>query len=233
MRTALAPALALAALLLAGCNGPTDPSASGAGDAAGGPTSSGTGASVSPLAALTRFVPSLGGGRPTGTLDPSALAGADVRGAMWLPSFTQPGPAILVQDNGGDRTFSSPYGFDAAFDGGLLVGTRGLPDDLMGAAVGEVARALRAGGGRAVRLHDTLDSLDQVVQTRFECEIVRGEIESVELGARTASARKFTETCSNPRLVFENLYWLGEGGEIVASRQFVSQTVAYLRFSRI
>ncbi|SHJ02335.1 YjbF family lipoprotein [Wenxinia saemankumensis] len=202
--------------------------------AAPGGTSTGAEITRSPLAAIADFLPGDfgGGGAAAPAVDDAAYAAEGVAGAMWLPSYSVPAPMRLVQDNGGDRTYSSPYGFDAAFDDGLLVGTRGLPDDLMGANVTQVAQAIRAGGGSAVRIHDRLDSLDRVVQERFDCEIVASGAEQIDLGGRMASLPRFTETCSSPTLVFENLYWLGANGEIAASRQFVTQTVAYLRFAR-
>ena len=196
----------------------------------------------SPFARLAQIVPGFsGGGRnaaETATPGPGfsaaelAAAPGDYR-LIWLPSFFgQPGLARRVQDNGARETFESQYGFTASFDGGILTGTRGLPDDLIGATAAATRAALNAGGGQLTRVHDTLDGLDQIVQSRFDCTVTYNGTESVDLGARQVTGRKFTEACTSPRLVFENLYWLDGSGSVFASRQFVSQTVAYLRFNR-
>ena len=197
----------------------------------------------SPLTRLATVIPGLGemGGRnvaDAGATRPGFSAAevaanpGDYR-LIWLPSFIgTPGLARNVQDNGARETFESQYGFTASFDSGVLVATRGLPDDLIGSSSTATLAALRAGGGAFVRYQDTLDGLDQIVQSAFNCTVTSNGPDSIELGARQVTARKFTEACQSPRLVFENLYWIDASGQIIASRQFVSQTVAYLRFSR-
>lgn len=153
---------------------------------------------------------------------------------MSVPQFIpQPGVGRIVRSGGGDQTIQSQYGFTAAYENGFLVGTRGLPGDLMGASIRGLSAALRNGGGSAERTHDYLDSLNQIQQERFNCEIVYDGVETVNLGLREAQGRKFTETCRSNRTQFENAYWLGANGEIIASRQFISVGVAYLRSNQV
>ncbi|GGL53637.1 YjbF family lipoprotein [Wenxinia marina] len=225
-RTLTALVAALGVGLLSGC-ATGDSSSGGPG---GGPTGL--------LGSLSGIIPGLGGGAEQ-TAQPPGFAATDLAAApaafqlMWLPTFTSPGLARIIQNNGGDLTLESQYGFDAAFRDGFLVGTRGLTEDLMGAYVADVRSALRAGGGTAVRIHDTLDGLDQIEQQRYDCTVSADGREEVDLGVRTVVARKFVESCRNAFVQFENLYWLDDRGDIVASRQFVTQTVAYLRSNRL
>ncbi len=142
-------------------------------------------------------------------------------------------PARLIQDNGPEQTWTSQSGFTASFQDGLLVATRGLGDDLMASDTGQVRAVLAQGGGQAQRAVDFLDDFDQIETVRFECEIDAQGREVVDLGLRQPELAKYEETCSSPKLVFTNIYWLDEAGEILQSRQFVSQTVAYLRSNRL
>lgn len=142
-------------------------------------------------------------------------------------------PARLIQDNGPGQTWASQSGFTASYRDGLLVATRGLGDDLMASDTGQVRAVLAAGGGSAQRAVDVLDDFDHIETIRFACEIIAQGREVVDLGLRQPELAKYEETCSSPKLVFTNIYWLDDAGEILQSRQFVSQTVAYLRSNRL
>lgn len=142
-------------------------------------------------------------------------------------------PAQIIADNGADETWRTQAGYTATFRDGMLVATRGLGDDLMAADTGQVRAALRAGGGSARRVTEFLGDQDQIESMTFDCVIVAAGPETIDLGLRQVPTRKFDETCTNPRLVFSNIYWLDSVGAILQSRQFVSSTVAYLRSNRL
>lgn len=141
------------------------------------------------------------------------------------------GTARQVIDNGVSKSFSGPAGFTYTLRDGMLVSTRGLGPDLMAADARQSRAALRAGGGQAVRVHETLDGLDRIERAEFNCTVSLQGTETVNLGTRQVSARRFDEECRGTGLIFTNYYWLDAAGEIVSSRQFVSQSVAYLRSS--
>ena len=138
-------------------------------------------------------------------------------------------PARVIQENGGEITLALQSGPTAAFDDGILVATRGFGDDLFTIDSRGVIEALRAGGGTLTRRFETLDTQDQIRTSTFACAISAAGSESVNLGLRELSLRRFDENCRSEALVFDNIYWLDSSGEVVASRQFVSPTVAYLR----
>ena len=142
-------------------------------------------------------------------------------------------PARVIQDNGGEITIALQSGPTAAFDNGVLVATRGFGDDLFTLDSRGVLEVLRAGGGTLSRRMETLDAQDQIRTSTFACTIVAAGSESVDLGLRELSLRRFDENCRSEALVIDNIYWVDDAGRIAASRQFVSPTVAYLRVNAL
>ncbi len=142
-------------------------------------------------------------------------------------------PARLIASNGRDQTFVSQSGFTAAYRDGVLVATRGLLSDLHSAEADALRAVLRAGGGTLTRESEALDSFDTTIRSTYECVVTRADMEEINLGVRTMRAQRFDERCQGSGVIFENIYWVDNGGEIVASRQYVSPTVAYLRSNRL
>ncbi len=142
--------------------------------------------------------------------------------------------ARLLADNGPSKTWISQSGFTATFENGILVATRGLVgEDIMAAASSGLGQALRAGGGTSSRIIEKLDSLNQIERMTFSCTVVAAGTETINLGVREATGRRFNENCRGETLIFDNIYWLDASGTIIASRQYVSPTVAYLRSNRV
>ena len=138
-----------------------------------------------------------------------------------------------VADAGGRATYVGDTGFSVTFDGDVMVATRGFGKDLMAANVAEVRAALAQGTGTAQRVHEYLDARDQIVTESYQCTFEVKGSEEVDLGLRQVQATVISETCSNPRIVFENVYYRDATGAIIATRQFVSDIVAYLRNNRV
>ncbi|QPK90948.1 YjbF family lipoprotein (plasmid) [Bacillus velezensis] len=141
-------------------------------------------------------------------------------------------PMTKVAQNGRNITWISPGQVTMAFEDGILVGTRGLDDDLMGVDPIGVRAALNAGGGTAQRRQSFLTSEDQIATRDLTCDITRVGREDVQIigGARTAT--KFEEDCKGPALEFKNTYWLA-GGEIIRSRQAVSAGVGFIQADQL
>lgn len=150
-----------------------------------------------------------------------------------VPTIGLNQPARIIAVNGAEETWQAQGGPTFAYDDGILVATRGLIDDLLVIGSAGVPQALAAGGGTVTRVMDRLDSRDQLSSVTLTCDITSDGPEMVNLGLREVSLRKFTETCRSQELVFENAYWLDGADAIIASRQFVSATVAYLRANRL
>ncbi|MCC7319463.1 MAG: YjbF family lipoprotein [Rubellimicrobium sp.] len=150
-----------------------------------------------------------------------------------VPTIGLNQPARILQANGVEQTWQAQGGATYALDDGILVATRGLIDDLLVISSEGVRPALAAGGGTVTRTIESLDSLDRLSTATVTCTITRDGPETVNLGLREADLVKFTEHCASPALVFDNAYWLDGAGMIMASRQFVSVGVGYLRSNRL
>ncbi|WPY93539.1 YjbF family lipoprotein [Limimaricola variabilis] len=211
MRIRLTGALTALALL-AGCGG-----GAGLGAALQGGLASltGTGGAAASAAAA-----------PAGTAaDPATLRRVE------LATIGIVGTAQQLTASGGRETFAGPEGFTYTLHDGMLVSTRGLSHDLMAADTRQSRAALRAGGGEALRVHETLDGLDRIVRSEFACTITARGAETIEIGNRRKEARRFDENCRGEGVIFDNRYWIDGSGRIVSSRQFVNLSVAYLRSS--
>ena len=141
-------------------------------------------------------------------------------------------PLTKVAENGSAITWISPGEVTMAFEDGILVGTRGLNDDLMGVDPIGVRAALNAGGGTARRLQSFLTSEDQIVTHELTCEVTRIGSEDIQIIGGTRTTTKFEEDCKGPALEFKNSYWLA-GGEILRSRQAVSAGVGFIQTDQL
>ncbi len=130
--------------------------------------------------------------------------------------------------NGARETWESPGEVAMTFENGILVGTRGLNEDLMGADIPGVRAALNTGGGTVTRRHSYLGSEDQITTATMTCTIARDSTEDVITRGGTIPAVKYTEECTGPRLVFTNSYWF-DGNRLVQTRQLVSVAVGYIQ----
>jgi hypothetical protein len=137
-----------------------------------------------------------------------------------------------VAQSGRNITWISPGDVTMSFEDGILVGTRGLDDDLMGVDPIGVRAALNAGGGTAQRLQSFLTSEDQIVTRELTCDITRVGAEDIQTVSGTRAATKFEEDCKGPAVEFKNSYWLA-GGEIIRSRQAVSIGVGFIQADQL
>lgn len=230
--------VAAAVLLLAGCGDTADEGGAGGGN----PLLSGPEARVlSAFGSIRRVAGGIGSDDSVsaprtvpGGFAPEAIAAEpDAYRLVQINAFGIAEPARIIQENGDEVTLALQSGPTAAFDDGILVATRGFGDDLLTIESRGVAEALRAGGGTVARRMETLTGQDQILTDSFACTITAAGAETVNLGLREESLRRFDENCRGSALIFDNIYWLDAAGSIIASRQYVSPTVAYLRSNRL
>ncbi|MEL6516764.1 MAG: YjbF family lipoprotein [Pseudomonadota bacterium] len=141
-------------------------------------------------------------------------------------------PMTKVAQNGGAITWISPGKVTMSFEDGILVGTRGLGDDLMGADPVGVRAALNAGGGTATRLQSFLSSEDQIFTREMTCTITRQGAETLQTISGPRDTVKFFEDCKGPLLEFKNTYWM-TGGAIIRSRQAVSAGEGFIQVDQL
>lgn len=141
-------------------------------------------------------------------------------------------PLTKIAQNGDTVTWVSPGQVSMTLQDGILIATRGLNEDLMGADVTGVRAALRARGGTAERSHSYLDSEDQIILRNVSCTITEDGVDTIAAATGAREAIKYTESCASPTFVFANNYWLDTpGGNIVQSRQAVAPTTGFLQIN--
>lgn len=134
--------------------------------------------------------------------------------------------------NGDTVTWMSAEGLSFSFRNGLLVGTRGLGDDLMGADVsGALASFSR--GGNHTRTLDFMNGLDQIEQRRFQCATQRIRPDTITIVERTYATTVFEETCVGVSGEFKNTYWRDASGVIWQARQWISDGEGYIGYQRL
>lgn len=139
-------------------------------------------------------------------------------------------PLTRVARNGDTDTWRTAKGVTLSLKGDLLVASRGLNEDLMGADIDGVREVIGSGEGVAKRIHSYLDSEDQIRTRDLTCIITTAGPEEITTLAGKVETVKVLENCTSTALVFKNTYWLDEiGGNIVQSRQALAPTVGYIQ----
>jgi hypothetical protein len=142
--------------------------------------------------------------------------------------------ARRITPTGERETFVAQSGFTATYEDGILIATRGLVgEDIMAANAPGLLDALAAGEGTITRTIEILDSLNRIQASSFTCTLTAQGVETINLGIRSVEAQRVDENCRGAALIFDNIYWLDADESILASRQYVSPTVAYLRSNRL
>lgn len=140
-----------------------------------------------------------------------------------------PGPLILVGlenagrtqvmamtgQNGAMRTYMTPNQQALILRGGMLIGTRGLGNDMSTteAQTEALIRAGRSGSGQRILRYYTGDGLETPL--RFDCTTGPGP-----------NAGVLVEDCTGHGLTFQNSYMV-QGGQITVSRQWGGPALGY------
>jgi len=141
-------------------------------------------------------------------------------------------PMLRTATNGSRVTWKSDADLAMTFDNGILISTRGLGDDLMGADTAGLQEAIQNGQGTTTRRQSYLDSLDQIVTFDLTCEVSSPGVEETALLTGPAQLTKVVESCQSPRLVFENSYWLSDG-KIIKSSQAISASQGFISVEQL
>lgn len=141
-------------------------------------------------------------------------------------------PLTKSAQSGNTTTWVSPGNVTITLENDIVIATRGLNEDLMGADIRGTRAALAAGGGSGTRTHSYLDSEDQIQLRRFTCVVVENGPEKVADTTGSRDAIKYTETCTTQGLVFNNQYWLtNRGGAMIQSRQAIAPISGFLQIN--
>lgn len=127
-----------------------------------------------------------------------------------------------VARNGDVTVWQTLDGITLSLRQGVLVGTRGLGDDLMSADAEGILRLLRgtAGDGPLPHIRSRLDGEDRTVFRSYQC---RRSAVSTDAGLRRVDI-----LCISPSDRHTNIYWLDSRGVIVRSRQWIGPTLGHM-----
>ena len=134
---------------------------------------------------------------------------------------------------GTQTTWISADGASITLDRGLLIATRGVGDDLMGAEVSGAAASLLRGGGTHTRTLSFLTGLDQIETVTFQCQTVSTGTDAITIFERTYATTVLEETCQNGSQRFKNTYWRDGSGVVWQARQWISAQSGYLGYQRL
>jgi hypothetical protein len=124
----------------------------------------------------------------------------------------------LIDGRGTITEWTSADGATITLDGGILIGTSGLLDDLYSADVEPIQAAMSQGGGSYARTFRYLDG-ERVIRT----------VEAACILRQSEDGGEFTELCREAGRTFINRFRVQPNTlRIFASRQWVSREVGYL-----
>jgi hypothetical protein len=136
---------------------------------------------------------------------------------------------VAAASNGDRVTWIGNANLSVTLQDSIVVATRGLPRDLMGAEPGDLRAAMRAGGGQTQRAHDFMDDQDQITTRVLQCRIASQGKDTFERAGAMVEAERFEERCTSDLLEFTNVYWTNRRGDMLRSLQAVSPGAGYLQ----
>lgn len=149
-----------------------------------------------------------------------------------LPSTGVAVPIALFEENRGKATYVTTDLVSVTVEDGLLIATRSLGSDLMAADIDDIRLVLRSGGS-ALRVHDYLNGLNQIERYSYQCDVTIIGPETIEIFERSYRTTQVQEDCVSPDTSFTNIYWIGAGGTIWQSRQWVSPVIGYAEILKL
>lgn len=140
----------------------------------------------------------------------------------------------MVGENGGMRTYMTPNEQALIIKGGMLVGTKGLGNDLSVAEPGNSAALIRSRqSGQATRTNRYLtgDSVERPLP--MNCTVAIGEGKSFSFAGTGWNATQVVETCKGTAGEVQNSYLVTPSGQIPVSRQWIGPRLGYVTIQTI
>lgn len=128
-----------------------------------------------------------------------------------------------VDRKGIHTTYRTGDGVALMFRAGVLIGTRGLGQDLMALSAPDLSHAVTK--GESTRRYRYLDGDEQLVDVVLRCRVASAPHGPLVILGRSYRVNRVSEHCANAEntLSFENFYWVESAtGHIRQSRQYIS-----------
>lgn len=141
----------------------------------------------------------------------------------------------LSSQNDGVETFANDLGATISLRDGMLVATRGFSADIMSADASASARKLASGGPGDFypRFQTTLDGESAVQYQTQQCEMAERVSETITIFDRVHDTMRLTERCFLPDGAEINTYWVGGGGTVWKSRQWMGTRLGHMMIERL
>lgn len=167
-----------------------------------------------------------GGGETVVRVAPAGDRGqAAARLYAELPSSGATATLAIETVNGTVTTWRTADNATLSFDDGVLVSTRGLGDDLMGAGAEKTLAAFAGGdAGPYRRQYRYLDGENHTVYLNAGCTVQGRGTEAVD----GRHLRRRDEVCETFHSAFTNVFWFDSMGRVVRSRQWVGPEIGYV-----
>lgn len=156
---------------------------------------------------------------------------AEGRPLLYAKLENRDAEAILVplETNARAVTWATPDGITLSLQDGVVIATRGLGVDLMGATAPS-AQVLAAAPEPLVRTYSWLDGADLISSEQVTCRYDSLGSQTLQIVERAYQTRHLRETCQSDKssLAFQNDYWFELSGKIRQSRQWLGPKAGYL-----
>ena len=136
---------------------------------------------------------------------------------------------LQIGQNGPYKTYATSQKQTVVMRNGVVTATRGLGGDLMSSELGGATDAIsgtRAGG--VTRTMRFLDGEDKEFALRFRCQITPGDGGRMTLGEVDTEVTSVAESCNGGGQTFSNIYYVGQSGNVVGSRQWLGSVTGYV-----
>ncbi|WP_370515264.1 YjbF family lipoprotein [Paracoccus sp. S-4012] len=156
---------------------------------------------------------------------PLVLAGLESAGVTQV--------LALTGENGAMRTYMTPNMEGVILRRGLLIGTRGIGNDLSTAEIGTegLIRSRSAGSGnRIMRIYG---GDGRELPLPMTCTVATGAGQSFSFAGTAWNATQVAETCRIAGAEVQNSYLVTAGGEIPVSRQWAGPGLGYITLQTI
>ncbi|MGB7263060.1 MAG: YjbF family lipoprotein [Albidovulum sp.] len=184
----------------------------------------------------SKILPGKKGSAAPNAPDPETLAAAaksSISGPIVLAQIETTGLLTVLGEigrNGATRTYATPNQQTLLFRNGLLVGSRGLGDDLMSADLGNAAALVtRRQSGATNRTYRYLDGEAIERPLPVQCTITTGGTKSFRFAETNYATVQMDERCqSRQGLNISNTYWVTADGQVALSRQWIGPTLGHV-----
>lgn len=140
----------------------------------------------------------------------------------------------MTGENNGMRTYMTPNEQALIMRGGMLVGTKGLGNDLSVAEAPSSASLIRARrSGQSTRTNRYVGGDGVERPLPMNCSVALGQAQNFSFAGTGWNATQVVETCQGSGAEAQNSYLVTASGQIPVSRQWIGPALGYATIQTI